>query len=201
MLTAINKRHLFLCVLLLWSCHNKRGQLVENLAKPPGSAFSHVYYAIGGPLEPAFAKAQQAVLARYSLSYSSFGCVVTDSLIRAIRQHNDSLFTHLQKRFPGLSEVRLSHEMQGYSQTQKAIERTINPWLKRHIRHCVLPYYYPAIDWTVADSNGKKFLTNVFLYEPKSGKREGPVYVMLVTPATGSFKLKEENGQWTECAK
>ena len=189
------------CLVLVAGCNNQNQPTEHGRAKPPVPPFRFVYYDYGGPPEPYFSKAQAVVLKKYGLSYQGFGCVVTDSLIRAVHQHNDSLFGLVQPSFPGLGEDRLLQEMQDYVTTQKAIEGTINPWLKRHIRHCVPPDYYPDIDWTVADSTGRQFLTNVFLYDPASGKREGPVYVMLVRPATGDFLLRQKDGLWNECTK
>ena len=170
------------------ACRNDRTQPTEQEhTTPAGLPFHVAYYDYGGPPEPYYDKAQKAVFKKYGIAHKNFGCVITDSLVNASQRHNDSLFARLQPRFPGLTEDRLLLEMQDYVTTQKAIEGTLNPWLKRHIRHCVPPYYYPDIDWTVADSTGRQFLTHIFLYESKSGKREGPVFVMLVTPATGDF--------------
>ena len=184
------------------ACRNDRTQPVEqehaDMIVPP---FHFAYYDYGGPPEPYYDKAQKAIFKQYGIAHKNVGCVITDSLVGASHRHNDSLFARLQPKFPGLTEERLLLEMQDYVTTQKAIEGTINPWLKRHIRHCVPPNYYPDIDWTVADSTNKQYLTRVFLYEPKSGKREGPVFVMLVTPATGDFLLKQKDGQWNECTK
>lgn len=193
--------------MLLNACGN--GPTQEATKQPTAAAaLTHatevpaVYYDYGGPPELYFHKAQIAVLNRYGVRYSGFGCVITDSIVQATTRHNDSLFARLAVLHPGFNAERLQHEIQDFAANQKAIETTIDPYLKKKIRHYIdSPYYYPDVVWRALDTPAKTFYVSVFLEEYVHGTRQGPVLEMKVTPATGDMLVKGSDGAWNECMK
>lgn len=83
----------------------------------PPVTFSYQYYTCGGPPEIWYNEAEKSVWAKYGVAPHNFGCMITDSILTAVKTHNDSLFTLLQSGFPGINEARIRQEIAASRQT------------------------------------------------------------------------------------
>ncbi len=87
-------------------------------ASPPKD-FRWVYYDYGEPLPAEMASAQKAVWAKYEVQTAGYGCEITKQVLHDIKLHNDSLFTLLQPRYPGISEDRIMREIADFEEAGK----------------------------------------------------------------------------------
>lgn len=74
-----------------------------------------VYIVPGIIPVPATYKAYHYLEYKYSMRFAFTGCIVTDSVINAIRPNNERTIAVLATRFAGLTEGGLQKEVDGYS--------------------------------------------------------------------------------------
>jgi hypothetical protein len=114
-----------LSALLLGACNEAPGTSGDSAAvtRTPNDgvskAFHWTYYEYGELPPFEYAQARDAVWARYGVTVSNLGCVVTNTLLQEVKLHNDSLFTLLQPKYPGVSEERILREMEAVERSPK----------------------------------------------------------------------------------
>ena len=157
------------------------------------------YYTYGLP-EPYFARAEEAVFAKYGVVVQRVaGCEVDENQIKDVKAHNDSLFVVLDKKYSGLTEDQVLQEMQHYVTITKAIEATIDRTLHRKIK-ALNPGYYTNFNWK-EDSTKGQYLVDLYANRYESKQADTLLWQLKVVPATDYILIKTKEGQWNECIK
>lgn len=127
------KKPIFILIVLvlLIACQNnkenKQALTIQNNKKTD----TLTYQTYGLPPEIYYHEALTSIFAKYGATVDAVaGCEVTDSLLKAVDIHNDSLFAVLAKKYNNITPDAISLEVQTFASRTKSVAESLKKFDK-----------------------------------------------------------------------